>query len=150
MCLQLQNLYDSFPLYVKASSFMYFFLCLQEKSTYINGKATHKITVIPKVNLTVTCIVSNKLGEDFMTINVSSGKLMPVKNLVGWLAGIKRDALMLLCGKALMFELLTNFYFSSFTISWVLLTTFFIERCKTCLIVLQSQSHCPTYALKSL
>ncbi|XP_020790209.1 CD166 antigen homolog A isoform X2 [Boleophthalmus pectinirostris] len=43
-----------------------------EWSEYTKGKATHKITVIPKVNLTVTCIVSNKLGEDAMTINVSS------------------------------------------------------------------------------
>uniref|UniRef100_A0AAQ5ZDZ0 Ig-like domain-containing protein n=1 Tax=Amphiprion ocellaris TaxID=80972 RepID=A0AAQ5ZDZ0_AMPOC len=43
-----------------------------EESSYINGKATHKITVIPKVNLTVTCSVSNKLGEDTMSINVSS------------------------------------------------------------------------------
>lgn len=43
-----------------------------EERSYINGKATHKITVIPKVNLTVTCSVSNKLGEDVKTINVSS------------------------------------------------------------------------------
>ncbi|XP_051793629.1 CD166 antigen homolog [Acanthochromis polyacanthus] len=43
-----------------------------EESSYSNGKATHKITVIPKVNLTVTCRVSNKLGEDIMLINVSS------------------------------------------------------------------------------
>lgn len=43
-----------------------------EESSYTNGKAIHKITVIPKVNLTVTCSVSNKLGEDIMTINVSS------------------------------------------------------------------------------
>ncbi|KAM9846844.1 CD166 antigen homolog A isoform 2-T2 [Aulostomus maculatus] len=43
-----------------------------EESTYSNGKATHKITVIPKVNLTVTCRVSNKLGDDVMSINVSS------------------------------------------------------------------------------
>lgn len=43
-----------------------------ERSAYINGKATHKITVIPRVNLTVTCFVSNKLGDDAMTINVSS------------------------------------------------------------------------------
>ncbi|XP_031733328.1 CD166 antigen homolog isoform X1 [Anarrhichthys ocellatus] len=43
-----------------------------EESSYTNGKATHKISVIPKVNLTVTCSVSNKLGEDIMTINVSS------------------------------------------------------------------------------
>lgn len=43
-----------------------------ERSAYINGKATHKITVIPMVNLSVTCFVSNKLGEDARTINVSS------------------------------------------------------------------------------
>ncbi|KAG8008100.1 hypothetical protein GBF38_019088, partial [Nibea albiflora] len=43
-----------------------------EESSYLNNKATHKITVIPRVNLTVTCIVSNKLGEDVRTINVSS------------------------------------------------------------------------------
>lgn len=43
-----------------------------EKSSYINGKATHTITVIPKVNLTVTCSVSNKLGEDIRSIGVSS------------------------------------------------------------------------------
>ncbi|XP_041657297.1 CD166 antigen homolog A [Cheilinus undulatus] len=43
-----------------------------EESSYVNGKAIHKITVVPKVNLTVTCRVTNKLGEDFKTINVSS------------------------------------------------------------------------------
>uniref|UniRef100_A0A8C4EAI6 Activated leukocyte cell adhesion molecule a n=1 Tax=Dicentrarchus labrax TaxID=13489 RepID=A0A8C4EAI6_DICLA len=43
-----------------------------EESSYINGKATHKITVIPRLNMTITCTVSNKLGEDVMTINVSS------------------------------------------------------------------------------
>ncbi|XP_068456907.1 CD166 antigen homolog A isoform X1 [Clinocottus analis] len=43
-----------------------------EESSYTNGKATHKISVVPKVNLTVTCSVSNRLGEDLMTINVSS------------------------------------------------------------------------------
>ncbi|XP_022601623.1 CD166 antigen [Seriola dumerili] len=43
-----------------------------EERSYINGKATHKITVIPNVNLTVSCSVSNKLGEDIKTINVSS------------------------------------------------------------------------------
>ncbi|KAM8742740.1 CD166 antigen homolog A isoform 1-T2 [Acanthopagrus schlegelii] len=53
-------------------SFQWSINSTNEESTYINGKATHKITVIPKMNLTVTCIVSNKLGEDFMTINVSS------------------------------------------------------------------------------
>ncbi|XP_034745065.1 CD166 antigen homolog A isoform X2 [Etheostoma cragini] len=43
-----------------------------KKSSYTNGKVTHKITVVPTVNLTVTCTVSNKLGEDTRTINVSS------------------------------------------------------------------------------
>lgn len=43
-----------------------------EKSSYIKGKATSAIHVIPKVNLTVTCSVSNKLGDDMMSINVSS------------------------------------------------------------------------------
>ncbi|CAJ1064519.1 CD166 antigen homolog A [Xyrichtys novacula] len=43
-----------------------------ETSSYVNGKAVHKITVIPKVNLTVTCTVTNRLGEDSKTINVSS------------------------------------------------------------------------------
>ncbi|XP_078121778.1 CD166 antigen homolog A isoform X2 [Sander vitreus] len=43
-----------------------------DKTSYTNGKATHKITVKPSVNLTVTCRVSNKLGEDTRTINVSS------------------------------------------------------------------------------
>ncbi|XP_060912085.1 CD166 antigen homolog A isoform X1 [Labrus mixtus] len=43
-----------------------------EESSYINGKATHKITVVPNVNLTVICSVSNKLGEDFSAINVTS------------------------------------------------------------------------------
>ncbi|KAK1882976.1 CD166 antigen like A [Dissostichus eleginoides] len=43
-----------------------------EESSYINGKATHKIRVIPKLNLTVTCSVSNRLGDNSLTINVSS------------------------------------------------------------------------------
>ncbi|KAK6316572.1 hypothetical protein J4Q44_G00119720 [Coregonus suidteri] len=43
-----------------------------EESSYINGKATHKITVVPTGNLTITCIATNKLGDDFMAINVSS------------------------------------------------------------------------------
>uniref|UniRef100_UPI003AADE22D CD166 antigen homolog A n=1 Tax=Centroberyx gerrardi TaxID=166262 RepID=UPI003AADE22D len=43
-----------------------------EESSYSNGKATHKITVTPRANLTVTCSVTNRLGEDVMTINVSS------------------------------------------------------------------------------
>lgn len=43
-----------------------------EGSSYLDGKATHKISVIPTVNLTVTCTVTNKLGVDVKTINVSS------------------------------------------------------------------------------
>nr|XP_046266125.1 CD166 antigen homolog A [Scatophagus argus] len=57
---------------VPEPSFQWSVNSTNEKSSYVNGKATHKITVIPKVNLTVTCIVTNKLGEDTMTINVSS------------------------------------------------------------------------------
>ena len=48
---------------------------MQEEISYTNGRTTHTITVVPKVNLTVSCSVSNKLGEDTKTINVSSGKL---------------------------------------------------------------------------
>lgn len=43
-----------------------------EESSYADGRAVHKITVVPSVNLTVTCTVTNKLGEDSRTINVSS------------------------------------------------------------------------------
>ncbi|XP_018611004.1 CD166 antigen homolog A isoform X2 [Scleropages formosus] len=43
-----------------------------EESPYINGKITHKITVLPRENLTVTCMVSNKLGADTKEILVSS------------------------------------------------------------------------------
>lgn len=43
-----------------------------EESSYTNGKATCKITVVPKVNQTVTCSAINMLGEDTMTINVAS------------------------------------------------------------------------------
>ncbi|XP_074527550.1 CD166 antigen homolog A isoform X1 [Halichoeres trimaculatus] len=43
-----------------------------EESSYSEGRAVHKITVIPSVNLTVTCTVTNRLGEDSRTINVSS------------------------------------------------------------------------------
>uniref|UniRef100_A0A8C7J922 Activated leukocyte cell adhesion molecule a n=1 Tax=Oncorhynchus kisutch TaxID=8019 RepID=A0A8C7J922_ONCKI len=43
-----------------------------EENSYINGKATHKITVVPTGNLTITCIATNKLGNHFMALNVSS------------------------------------------------------------------------------
>ncbi|XP_028277473.1 CD166 antigen homolog A [Parambassis ranga] len=42
------------------------------ETIYNNGKAINTITVIPTLNLTVTCSVHNKLGEDAMSINVSS------------------------------------------------------------------------------
>uniref|UniRef100_A0A672I296 Activated leukocyte cell adhesion molecule a n=1 Tax=Salarias fasciatus TaxID=181472 RepID=A0A672I296_SALFA len=44
-----------------------------EERSYSNGRAVHRITVVPKFNLTVTCSVSNQLGGDVMSINVSSG-----------------------------------------------------------------------------
>ncbi|XP_069395787.1 CD166 antigen homolog A isoform X2 [Paralichthys olivaceus] len=63
-----------------------------EESVYIDGKATHKITVIPKVNLTVSCTVSNKLGFNVMTINVSSAPQEDsddqAKLIVGVVAGL--------------------------------------------------------------
>ncbi|XP_064207262.1 CD166 antigen homolog A isoform X1 [Anguilla rostrata] len=43
-----------------------------EQSSYENGKLTHKITVVPTGNLTVSCMVSNELGEDVKYIDVSS------------------------------------------------------------------------------
>ncbi|XP_072320277.1 CD166 antigen homolog isoform X2 [Eucyclogobius newberryi] len=39
---------------------------------FINGKITHKITVVPTANLTVSCTVSNDYGVDMRVINVSS------------------------------------------------------------------------------
>ncbi|XP_020784396.1 CD166 antigen homolog A-like [Boleophthalmus pectinirostris] len=39
---------------------------------FINGKITHKITVVPTANLTVSCTVSNDYGMDTRVINVSS------------------------------------------------------------------------------
>ncbi|KAG9351538.1 hypothetical protein JZ751_022789 [Albula glossodonta] len=45
-----------------------------EQSSYVNGKLTHKITVVPTANLTVTCTVSNELGEDVREIQVFSRK----------------------------------------------------------------------------
>ncbi|XP_029304210.1 CD166 antigen homolog A [Cottoperca gobio] len=57
---------------VPEPNFMWSVNSTNEESSYTSGRATNKITVIPKLNLTVTCSVSNKLGEDIMTINVSS------------------------------------------------------------------------------
>lgn len=45
---------------------------LLDESTFTNGKITHKITVVPRANLTVSCTVSNEFGVDTRAINVSS------------------------------------------------------------------------------
>ncbi|KAK7905193.1 hypothetical protein WMY93_017800 [Mugilogobius chulae] len=42
------------------------------ESSFINGKVTHKITVVPTANLTVSCTVSNDYGTDTKNITVSS------------------------------------------------------------------------------
>ncbi|XP_071317643.1 CD166 antigen homolog A isoform X3 [Trachinotus anak] len=77
---------------VPEPSFQWSVNSTNEEHSYINGKATHKITVIPKVNLTVSCSVSNKMGEDVMTINVSSGSQEDsedhAKLIVGVVAGL--------------------------------------------------------------
>ncbi|XP_060928509.1 CD166 antigen homolog A-like [Limanda limanda] len=43
-----------------------------EESQFVNGKITHKITVVPSANLTVSCTVINEFGVDTRSINVSS------------------------------------------------------------------------------
>ncbi|XP_070761638.1 CD166 antigen homolog A-like [Enoplosus armatus] len=45
---------------------------LLDESPFVNGKITHKITVVPTANLTVSCTVSNEFGMDTRAINVSS------------------------------------------------------------------------------
>lgn len=57
---------------VPEPSFQWSINSTREDSTYAHGKATHKIWVVPSANLTVTCSVSNRLGDDARTINVSS------------------------------------------------------------------------------
>ncbi|XP_050985925.1 activated leukocyte cell adhesion molecule b isoform X2 [Labeo rohita] len=42
------------------------------ESVYEHGKVTYSITIIPKGNLTVSCMVSNVLGSDIKSINVSA------------------------------------------------------------------------------
>ncbi|XP_039543112.1 activated leukocyte cell adhesion molecule b isoform X2 [Pimephales promelas] len=41
------------------------------ESAYVDGKVTYSITIIPKVNLTVSCTVSNVFGSVNKSINVS-------------------------------------------------------------------------------
>lgn len=43
-----------------------------DEDSFVNGKITHKIKVVPTANLTVSCTVSNEFGVDARTINVSS------------------------------------------------------------------------------
>lgn len=43
-----------------------------DESPFVNGKITHKITVMPTANLTVSCTVSNEFGADTKAIFVSS------------------------------------------------------------------------------
>lgn len=43
-----------------------------EEVSFANGKITHRITVVPTANLTVSCTVSNDYGVDTRFINVSS------------------------------------------------------------------------------
>lgn len=57
----------------------------EEEISYLNGKAIHKIIVIPRANLTVSCFVTNKLGDDVRTINVSSSKFMLNGKPLGWI-----------------------------------------------------------------
>ncbi|XP_062329204.1 CD166 antigen homolog isoform X2 [Osmerus eperlanus] len=45
---------------------------LPYESSFINGKITHKLTIVPPVNLTVSCTVSNDLGQATKAINVST------------------------------------------------------------------------------
>ncbi|XP_051522077.1 CD166 antigen homolog A-like isoform X2 [Myxocyprinus asiaticus] len=42
------------------------------ETAYVDGKITYSITIVPKVNLTVSCTVSNVLGSDIKSINVST------------------------------------------------------------------------------
>lgn len=43
-----------------------------EESSFVNGKITYKITVVPSANLSVSCTVSNDYGIDTRVINVST------------------------------------------------------------------------------
>ncbi|XP_077098547.1 CD166 antigen homolog A isoform X1 [Siphateles boraxobius] len=43
-----------------------------DATSYVNGKATFKLTVVPSKNLTVSCLVTNKLGFDTKDISMVS------------------------------------------------------------------------------
>nr|XP_046245332.1 CD166 antigen homolog isoform X2 [Scatophagus argus] len=62
-----------------------------DESPFVNGKITHKITVVPTANLTVSCTVSNEFGTDTKAINVSSYQLEDsdqTKLVVGVVVGL--------------------------------------------------------------
>ncbi|KAM9733824.1 CD166 antigen homolog isoform 2-T2 [Menidia menidia] len=62
-----------------------------DESPFVNGKITHKISVVPSANLTVTCTVSNKYGSAKKDINVSSRDLEDgdqTKLVVGVVVGL--------------------------------------------------------------
>ncbi|XP_067221090.1 activated leukocyte cell adhesion molecule b isoform X2 [Chanodichthys erythropterus] len=42
-----------------------------DETAYVDGKVTYKITIVPKVNLTVSCTASNALGSVNKSIDVS-------------------------------------------------------------------------------
>ncbi|XP_023258084.1 CD166 antigen homolog A-like isoform X1 [Seriola lalandi dorsalis] len=50
-----------------------------DESPFVNGKITHKITVVPSANLTVSCTVTNEFGMDTRAINVSSSVFVEVR-----------------------------------------------------------------------
>lgn len=60
-----------------------------EEVTYNNGKATYKLTVVPSKNLTVTCQVTNKLGQEIQEISVFSlfEEKPPKPDMAGYGAG---------------------------------------------------------------
>uniref|UniRef100_A0A8C1TAM9 Activated leukocyte cell adhesion molecule a n=1 Tax=Cyprinus carpio TaxID=7962 RepID=A0A8C1TAM9_CYPCA len=69
---------------------------LQDETTYVNGKATYKLTVVPSKNLTVSCQVTNKLGHDMRDISVFSQKnedgAEQAKVIVGVVVGLSLAA----------------------------------------------------------
>uniref|UniRef100_A0A8C1TAL6 Activated leukocyte cell adhesion molecule a n=1 Tax=Cyprinus carpio TaxID=7962 RepID=A0A8C1TAL6_CYPCA len=67
-----------------------------DETTYVNGKATYKLTVVPSKNLTVSCQVTNKLGHDMRDISVFSQKnedgAEQAKVIVGVVVGLSLAA----------------------------------------------------------
>ncbi|XP_051972941.1 CD166 antigen homolog A-like isoform X2 [Xyrauchen texanus] len=59
-----------------------------DEMTYVNGKATYKLTVKPSKNLTVTCHVTNKLGYDMKDISVFTQKNEDVAEQAKLIGGV--------------------------------------------------------------